>query len=76
MLSQMAKHLEDNLRTFDPADIVDLRHYYSLRYQGRQLERRYVLEQPFPDVISMMHHKIAANVLSQVLPGVDLTYGA
>lgn len=80
MLEQLAKHYEQNLRKFDPTNPMDLTAYYSLRYKGKQLgNRRYILEQPFPDVVSMMHHKIAEQVLREKFPEelaeADLNYG-
>lgn len=77
MLEQLAKQYESKLKTFDPNDRTDLLHYMSLRYDGKQLERRYILEQPFPDVIAMMQHKIAQTFLVEKLQvnATQLNYG-
>ncbi len=65
MLEQLAKQYESKLKTFDPTDVVDLKHYYKLRYEGKQGDRRYILEQPFPDVVIMMMHKIAERYIKE-----------
>ncbi len=63
MLQELAHTLESQRRTFDPRDTVDLAHFKSLRFDGKQGNRRYILEAPFPDVMSMMLHKITTAYL-------------
>ncbi len=63
MLQELAHTLESQRREFDPRDEQDLAHFKSLRFDGKQGNRRYILEAPFPDVMSMMLHKIATAYL-------------
>lgn len=63
MLQELAHTLDSQRRTFDPRDVVDLAHFKSLRFDGKQGVRRYILEAPFPDVMSMMLHKISTAYL-------------
>lgn len=65
MLQEYMQTLESQLRTFDPRDAEDLAHFHNLRFNGRQGTRRYIVETPFPDTMSMMLHKIAVEYLKQ-----------
>ncbi len=65
MLQEYKQTLESQLRHFDPRDAVDLAHFKSLRFDGTQGPRRYIVESPFPDVMSMMMHKISTQYLEQ-----------
>jgi hypothetical protein len=63
MIREFQQTLESQLKTFDPRDVTDLAHFKSLRFDGKQGCRRYIVEHPFPDVMSMMLHKIAVAYL-------------
>ena len=63
MIREFQQTLESQLKVFDPRDVTDMAHFKSLRFDGRQGCRRYIVEHPFPDVMSMMLHKIAVAFL-------------
>ncbi len=74
MLYEYMHTLESQLRTFDPKSEQDLEHFRMLRFEGKQGTRRYILESPFPDVMSMMLHKISVEYLKGTIGDFDQRY--
>lgn len=60
---------------FDPRSPAHLRAYHTLKFKGRQTSLRFNIQRPFPDVMSMMQHKIAQEYLTDNFgPGMDFKY--
>ena len=59
ILNTLQKEIANKYQVFDPNNPVHVESYYNLRYNGKQLDVRFSLEEPFYDVISMMQFKMA-----------------